>query len=110
MNWDTALEKDIASYCIQALQYAGWYCRQVENKKFVKSGFSDWVIIRRGVVIFIEFKSKTGKQRPEQVEFMKEVLRHGGDYRVVRNLDQIMDLLGRGWTGGNLNRQASQAE
>lgn len=89
------LEKDIVAECIQTLQWAGWFCAQVENKKRVKRGFSDWVIIRAGRVIFLEFKRPGGRQSGAQVDFMDGIRSHGGEYRVAYCLDDIADLLKR---------------
>lgn len=94
-NAPERLEKDFAADCIQALEAAGWYCRQVENQRRIKRGFSDWVAIRRGRVVFLEFKSRRGKQRPEQIEFMEGVRAHGGEYRVARDWPDVADMVGR---------------
>jgi hypothetical protein len=87
------LEREIVSEIIPALQRTGWMCSQVENKKRIKKGFSDWVLIRRARVIFAEFKNRTGTQSPEQVEFMQQIRQHGGEYRLIRSLGDVIDLL-----------------
>ncbi len=92
---DDRREKDFAAEAIAALERAGWYCRQVENQRRIKKGFSDWVCIRRGQVVFLEFKTLKGRQRPEQVEFMNEVRAHGGEYRVAREWRDIEDMIGK---------------
>ncbi len=89
------LEREFAAEAIAALRAAGWFCAQVENQKRVKSGFSDWVCIRRGRVVFLEFKTPKGRQRPEQVAFMNEVRAHGGEYRVARQWHDIEDMIGK---------------
>lgn len=92
---DDRWERDFAGEAIEALRAAGWYCRQVENQKRIAKGFADWVAIRRGRVVFIEFKAKRGRQRPEQVEFMEQVRAHGGEYRVARVWADVEDIIGR---------------
>lgn len=87
------LEREIVKDIIPALQMTGWMCSQVENRKRVKKGFSDWVLIRKGRVVFAEFKKANGRQSPEQIEFESDVKRHGGDYRIIRNWDDVKDLL-----------------
>lgn len=93
---DDRLESAVEAECDEALQRAGWYVREIQNKRRIKKGFSDRLILRRGRVVFVEYKTKTGRQRPEQIEFMNEIRAHGGEYRIVRGLEDIMDLLGRG--------------
>ena len=89
------LESEIAAECIEALERGGWLVRRIENRKRMKKGFSDSVAIKGGRVVFIEFKTAKGKQRPEQVEFQRDVEAHGGEYRIVRCLDDIVDLFKR---------------
>ncbi len=90
------LEREFAAEAIEALRAAGWYCRQVENQKRIEPGFPDWVCIRRGRVVFLEFKAQRGTQRKAQVEFMNEVRAHGGEYRVARAWADVADMIGRG--------------
>ena len=43
--------------------------------------------------IFLEIKSPTGKQSPEQVVFQKLVENQGGEYHIVRSVDEVMEVL-----------------
>jgi hypothetical protein len=44
-------------------------------------------------ILWIECKSSTGKQRPEQSEFQKEVVLAGHEYIVVNDAQQLIDWL-----------------
>lgn len=47
----------------------------------------EWGLVRR--VLFIEVKTETGKQTPQQIEFQERIKALGYDYHVVRSLDQF---------------------
>jgi hypothetical protein len=42
--------------------------------------------------IFVEFKSSTGKQTPEQAEFMNNVELLGYEYYVIRSLEELQSI------------------
>ena len=46
-------------------------------------------------VIFIETKSKTGKQTKEQKEFERDVIFQGCEYHIVRTFEEIVGVLRR---------------
>ena len=46
-------------------------------------------------VTFIECKSSTGKQKPDQVVFEAEVAKYNCRYAIVRNVDELMEVLKR---------------
>ena len=50
------------------------------------------VITDGGYVVWLEVKSSTGKQSPEQKEFQRRVEEKCGEYYVVRNIEQLIQL------------------
>lgn len=49
----------------------------------------------KGKILFIEMKTKTGKQNPNQVTFEKKVTELGFQYEVCRSLENFMDTVNR---------------
>jgi hypothetical protein len=80
------------------LKLAGWYEFTVSqfNKKGYKvhSGISDLIAIKGGRVLFLEIKTATGNQRPAQAEFEREVREHGGEYHIIRSVDELLTVIG----------------
>lgn len=50
-------------------------------------GGSDLVGVYRGRAVFVEIKTETGRQSPEQRQFQQCVERHGAIYVVLRSVD-----------------------
>ena len=56
-------------------------------------GAPDLIAIRYGRVLFLEVKTERGKVSEKQVEAHDLLRLHGMEVRVIRGLDDIMDLL-----------------
>lgn len=83
------------------LQLRGYYVFRVNNgatydpvkkiyrrpPKYFVHGVSDLIALKNGKCLFIEVKSKTGKQRPDQEIFQADVEAQGFDYYLVRNAE-----------------------
>ena len=71
--------------------------------KGAPKGTSDLVVFHSGegahklltLVTFVECKSSTGKQSPDQVEFEIKVKGHNCRYVIVRSVDELMEVLAR---------------
>lgn len=94
------LERDIQKSIIDYLRFLGWFV--VKNnttgiyKKATDSyipntakGQGDLTILKDGRVIILEVKNSKGKQSENQIEFQNNWERHGGEYYVVRSLDDV---------------------
>lgn len=57
----------------------------------VLRGVSDLIFIYKGKIIFIEVKTATGKQTPEQIEFQKLVTDQGFPYWIMRSAFQTLN-------------------
>lgn len=89
-------ESEIQKQCIEYLNWNRWYViHNYKNKRPRVKGISDITIIKDGRTIWCEFKSETGKQRPEQIDFMNNIRAFGGEYIIIRSLEQLIDFFGR---------------
>ena len=66
------------------------------RKVYLKSpnttkGVADIYILRNGKTIFLEAKSPVGKQTPEQKQFEQDVWKNGGEYYLVRCIQDVLD-------------------
>ena len=99
----TTPEGEVKSAVKDALQKAGWYewtVNQFNKRGYrVKSGISDLIAIREGRVLFLEIKAGNGKQRPAQAVFQAEIQAHGGEYYVIRSVDELIAIIegGKPW-------------
>ena len=60
-------------------------------------GFPDLLILHNAIAYFVEVKTPTGKQRPEQIRFMNIIRNRGFNYIIARSVNDIM------FIGGNNN-------
>ena len=56
----------------------------------VLAGFSDLIIIAQGNVLFIEVKTKDGRQSDLQAKFQSDVERLGFQYSICRSLEDFI--------------------
>jgi len=89
MFQQSALEKDIKSSIRKYLRWKGW--KVVYNLQGLASekGIADTTIIKNGRVIMLETKTRKGFQRPKQKDFQKDWEAHGGEYMIVRSIDDV---------------------
>lgn len=59
----------------------------------LKRGASDTVVVLPNKTIFVEFKTETGTQTPEQKEFQQSVQSCGQQYYICRSLEQFKDII-----------------
>lgn len=60
----------------------------------LKKGVADThILFPNGKIIFVEFKTPTGTQRPEQKEFQLQVEALGFKYYIVRSVEQFKDII-----------------
>ena len=56
----------------------------------VLAGFSDLIVIAKGNVLFVEVKTKDGKQSDFQMKFQSDVERLGFQYSICRSLEDFI--------------------
>lgn len=59
----------------------------------VVSGVSDCLFIWKGTVYCFEFKTPTGRQSPNQVDFESKVKQQNIEYYLIRNFDQFVNII-----------------
>lgn len=86
--------KTYNDYVIFSVPNEGCYRRKqyFENLGML-SGVSDTIVILPNKVLFIEFKTLKGYQRPEQHIFENMCLELGFSYFVCRSLEQFKDII-----------------
>lgn len=68
---------------------------KTENGGFVRfgeAGSPDICIVKDGFFIGLEVKASKGKQSPNQIEWEKAIKAAGGEYYVVRSLDEVIEI------------------
>ncbi len=99
---EAALKKTVAEY-LSLLQKQGmiYYDRLQSGhlmpscggkKRMInlcRNGTSDFLVLNGSKIIFLELKSGTGRQRPEQKLFQQQVESKGALYFIVRDLEDV---------------------
>lgn len=83
-----------------ALEAVGWIVIRIHQGLGSTPGIADLVVMGAGRTIWIEIKTPTGNQSPVQKLFQFEVEVSGGEYRIVRSVDDVSDLVERGVSSG----------
>ncbi len=94
-------ESDVQRGVVQALSYAGWLVMHIPNQSTrgrqrwagLMPGAPDLVAVKRGRVVFLEVKTDKGRVSEKQSEVHDLLRLHGMEVRVVRGIDDIMDLV-----------------
>ena len=56
-------------------------------------GASDLIVVHMGVLLWVEVKTETGRQSPEQRDFEQRVMSMGYRYALVRSLENFKELV-----------------
>jgi hypothetical protein len=97
-------EKDVLREILLYLRARGVFHFRINNtgtfdpgrKIFLKPhnltpGVADVIVLRAGKMICLEAKSPTGKQSPEQKQFGQNVKAAGGEYYLVRCVQDVLN-------------------
>lgn len=91
------LERDIQKQCIDFLRLDRWFVINFSRHDCPDiAGISDILVLQRGRYIWIEFKRSGNCQQSKQIEFERVIKKNGGEYVVVRSLDELIKYLGTG--------------
>ena len=83
----TGPERRIQEDCELLMEMNGWY---VERTELVgERGWPDTTFHKNGRVLYVEFKSKTGKQSPQQLLVARRLALAGHTVIVARGWDDL---------------------
>ncbi|HAJ32486.1 MAG TPA: hypothetical protein DCK79_03835 [Candidatus Atribacteria bacterium] len=82
---ETSIKKQIKDY----LSYLGWYSFPLMQGLGSQKGLPDRIAIKDSRVLFLEIKTLKGKQSEGQIEFEKIIKSYGGEYYVVRSIEDV---------------------
>lgn len=101
--FEDLLEKDFTKQIFETkkgLAYStGWQrVYHVFKSRNSPAGFPDWVLIRERIV-YAELKREKGKPSPEQIRWLDDLVRAGGEVYLWRpsDIEEISVILGRRW-------------
>lgn len=63
------------------------------NARGYTKGQPDLIVVGEGDVTFVELKTTTGRQSPQQIEMQKDLTRMGHSYVVWRSVDDVLQWL-----------------
>ena len=82
---ETSLKKLVK----QSMSIMGWFIFPILQGLGAHRGISDFIAIKGGRVLFLEIKAPKGKQSDNQIEFERQIKEHGGNYQIIRNLEEV---------------------
>lgn len=85
-------EKEIQNEIRRYLQIRGWYVIRIQQGMGAHKGLSDLIAVKDGRVVFAEIKTPRGRLSEYQREFERELAAHGGEYAVLRSVEDAMRL------------------
>lgn len=77
MRQTSISERDFQAQVLQLARLTGWRVYHTHDSRRSAPGFPDLVLVRPPMVVFAELKSKGGKLRPEQREWLEALGRCG---------------------------------
>ena len=86
-------EKSIMLEVSTRLSYAGWRVLRVPPSIYSSKGWCDVITVKKGTVLFLEFKSEKGKQSPDQKNFQQLIEDAGGNYVLVRSWSDMENVI-----------------
>lgn len=88
-------EKDVRRVCRDYLRIKGWFVFHLLAGLGCYPGLSDMVAIKDGRVLFIELKRPgKGKQTEKQVKFQADIEAYGGEYYLIKSLEDLIEVIG----------------
>lgn len=57
--------------------------------KYARAGLADILVVKNGHAIFLEVKSETGRPSKDQLDFGRDAIAAGADFRIVRSIDDV---------------------
>lgn len=89
-----AYRKDV--YWFRSNSFSGKIQRANGSEGYIKNnkpGCPDITVLFQGRYIAVEVKGLKGKQKPEQKEAEQQIKKCGGEYHIVRSVDEVINIL-----------------
>lgn len=98
------LESDIKHAIRQYLTFTGWAVVPIHQGApgvgvTHMKGISDLIIVKKGRVVWLEVKRPSGKQTEHQKMFEEYITSHGGEYRIARSVEDVVEIEKEGYSG-----------
>jgi len=87
-------EKDIQGQIRDYLRWTGWFCFKIHQSLGSYKGVADLYAIKDGRNVWIEVKTKQGKQSDYQKKFQEDIEAAGGTYVLARGVEDVEHLGG----------------
>mgnify|MGYP001080078653 CR=1 FL=1 len=91
MSKPKVTEADIRRQVRDYLRIRGWFVFHILQGLGCYPGVTDLIAVRDGRIVFIELKTKTGKQSDYQKQFQADLEAAGGEYILCRGIDDLME-------------------
>lgn len=85
-------ESDIKEQIKGYLRIKGWFSFPIFQGLGSYKGISDRIAVKGGRVLFIEVKTDKGNQSNDQIDFQADIEGSGGEYYVVRSLEDLIKI------------------
>jgi len=82
-------------YFIRTNSFAGSFLRRNGSAGYIKNnkaGCPDIIVLKNGRFIGLEVKTDKGKQSDLQKEAEKQIKNSGGEYYIIRRLEDVLDI------------------
>lgn len=90
-NPETVIQREVK----KILEADGWFVVRIHQSLGSTAGIADLVAMADGRTVWVEVKTPKGRQSPAQKLFQYGVEVSGGEYRLVRCVEDIKDMLRR---------------
>lgn len=84
-------ESDIQRAVKEYLRYRGWFVVKIHQSLGSYRGIADLYCLRQGRSLWVEVKTKTGKQSDYQEKFQTDLEAVGGEYILCRGIDDLIE-------------------
>lgn len=91
-------EREVVAQFRDWCKYNGWYVIRNQQNIGSHKGLSDFTIIKRGVVIFVELKGDGGRLSEAQKKFQENIESAGGNYIVAYTIEEAAKQISRIYT------------
>ena len=86
-------ETEIRNSIKKFLEWNKWFVVTMYQSALSYKGIGDLYAVSHNVNVWFEVKKPKGKQSQYQKDFERDIKEHGGNYFVVRSIDDVVNAL-----------------